>query len=90
MPGSYVDQAHPEGMISGSSRYLRGSGTSEATAITSGVVALLLQEYPDLSPDEVKRRLTDKAQHVPGGAPTQPKWPKLVSRAASRSHVQNR
>jgi serine protease AprX len=64
VPGSYIDQNHPEGVISG--RYFRGSGTSEAAAITSGVVALLLDKYPDLTPDQVKYLLTDSAQSIPG------------------------
>jgi serine protease AprX len=62
--GSYIDQDHPEGIID--DRYFRGSGTSEATAITSGAVALLLQKYPDLTPDEVKYMLTNSAQNIPG------------------------
>src|SRR5690606_14785450 len=33
------------------------SGTSQAAAVTSGVVALLLQQEPGLTPDEVKCRL---------------------------------
>jgi serine protease AprX len=64
VPGSYIDQTHPEGVIS--DRYFRGSGTSEAAAITSGVVALLLDKYPDLTPDQVKGMLTDSAQMIPG------------------------
>jgi serine protease AprX len=64
VPDSYIDQNHPEGRING--RYFRGSGTSEAAAITSGVVALLLQKYPDLTPDEVKAMLTDSAMSIPG------------------------
>ena len=52
VPNSYVDVTHPEGRIDG--RYFRGSGTSEATAITSGAVALALQKYPALTPDQVK------------------------------------
>ena len=64
VPGCYIDQNHPEGMID--DRYFRGSGTSEAAAITSGVVALLLQKYPDLTPDEVKGLLTDSAVPIPG------------------------
>ena len=67
VPGSYIDVNHPEGVIDG--RYFRGSGTSEAAAITSGVVALLLSEYPDLSPDQVKKLLTDSAQKVPHSDP---------------------
>ena len=64
VPGSYIDQNHPEGVIS--DRYFRGSGTSEAAAITSGVVALLLEKYPDLTPDQVKGMLADSAQMIPG------------------------
>ena len=62
--GGYIDQNHPEGILS--DRYFRGSGTSEAAAITSGTVALLLSKYPDLTPDEVKYMLTDSAQNIPG------------------------
>ncbi|MEZ4636903.1 MAG: S8 family serine peptidase [Caldilineaceae bacterium] len=38
------------------------SGTSMATAVTSGVVALMLQADPDLTPDEVKFRLMTSAR----------------------------
>ena len=47
-------------------RWFRGSGTSQATAIAAGSVALILQKYPNLTPDQVKRFLTSKAQKVPG------------------------
>jgi serine protease AprX len=64
VPGSYIDQAHPEGLISSS--YFRGSGTSEATAIASGTIALILQKYPSLTPDQVKRFISSNGQKVPG------------------------
>ena len=38
------------------------SGTSMATAVTSGVVALMLERSPALSPDDVKCRLMTAAQ----------------------------
>jgi serine protease AprX len=44
VPGSYLDLNHPEGRLG--DRYFRGSGTSEATAITSGTAALILSMYP--------------------------------------------
>jgi serine protease AprX len=53
---SYIDQNNPGGVLS--ARFFRGSGTSEATAFTSGAVADLLQRYPKLTPDQVKAMLT--------------------------------
>src|SRR6185437_3039971 len=47
-----------------SDRYFRGSGTSEATAFTSGVVADLLQRYPQLTPDQVKAMLTSSCDKL--------------------------
>jgi serine protease AprX len=35
----------------------RGSGSSQAAAVTSGAVAILLQKYPTLTPDQVKAAL---------------------------------
>lgn len=45
----------------GNSYYL-GSGTSAATAATSGLVALLLEHNPSLTPNEVKYRLMASAK----------------------------
>lgn len=59
VPGSYIDQTHPEGLLG--DRFFRGSGTSEAAAITSGAVALVLQKYPTLTPDSVKRLFASQA-----------------------------
>jgi serine protease AprX len=61
---SWTDSNHPEGRID--DRYFRGSGTSEATAIASGMIALILQKYPNLTPDQVKRLISDNGQKVPG------------------------
>jgi serine protease AprX len=62
-PGSFVDVNNPTGLVSGdvSGKLFRGSGTSEAAAVVSGSVALLLQAYPDLTPDQVKFALTSSA-----------------------------
>ncbi len=54
-PSAKLTQLHPD--YSTSSSFFRMSGTSMATAITSGVVALMLQVHPELTPDQVKFRL---------------------------------
>ena len=41
--------------------YFSMSGTSQATAVTSGIVALMLEADPTLTPDDVKCRLMDSA-----------------------------
>lgn len=68
-PGSYVDQNHPEGLVASDTtgRLFRGSGTSQAAAVVSGAVALLLQAYPSLTPDQVKYVLTQSATPVAAG-----------------------
>jgi subtilisin family serine protease len=58
-PRSYIDQEHPEGRVG--ERFFRGSGTSQAAAVTSGAVALLLSQRPSLTPDQVKALLTNSA-----------------------------
>jgi len=59
VPNSYIDATYPQAALG--DRYFRGSGTSEAAAITSGAVALILQKYPTLSPDGVKNLLRKNA-----------------------------
>jgi serine protease AprX len=62
-PGSYIDQNNPGAVLG--TQYFRGSGTSEATAFTTGAVALLLQKYPSLTPDQVKAMLTSSCDSLP-------------------------
>src|SRR6266542_3166381 len=64
VPNSYIDANHPEGLLG--DRYFRGSGTSQAAAIVSGAVALVLQKYPSATPDQVKQLITSTAYPISG------------------------
>ena len=55
-PLSRVDLEHPEGYVD--EFLFRGSGSSQAAAVVSGAVALLLDADPNLTPDQVKALLT--------------------------------
>jgi serine protease AprX len=70
-PGSYIDVNYPTGLVPGDTtgRFFRGSGTSQATAVMSGAAALLLQQRPTLTPDQVKRLLTISATPMPNADP---------------------
>ncbi len=60
VPGSMLDQLHPEAAVG--ERYFRGSGTSQSAAVVSGFTALLLSADPSMTPDQVKflyRRFAD-------------------------------
>jgi serine protease AprX len=58
-PNGAIDQAYPSARVG--TRFFRGSGTSQAAAVVSGAVALLLQKHPTLTPDQVKKHLTGTA-----------------------------
>jgi len=64
VPGSAVDEQNPNARV-GTSRFFRGSGTSQAAAIVSGAAALVLQQRPSLSPDQVKALLRKTALPLP-------------------------
>jgi serine protease AprX len=64
VPGSYADVTYGStGALA--DRYFRGSGTSQAAAVISGAVALLLQRSPWLTPDQIKYALTGNARVLP-------------------------
>jgi serine protease AprX len=65
VPGSSLDMQFPGARVG--DRYFRGSGTSQATAVASGLAALVLQQRPRLSPDQVKVILDASAADL--GAP---------------------
>jgi len=57
---TYLSQQYPENRIN--RRYFRMTGTSMSTAVVSGIAALMLSEDPDLTPDQVKYRMTITAR----------------------------
>lgn len=59
-PGSTLTQEHPDYLLSTGEFVM--TGTSQASALVSGIVALLLQLEPDLTPDEIKCKLTSSAE----------------------------
>ncbi|WP_158412492.1 S8 family serine peptidase, partial [Ilumatobacter nonamiensis] len=66
-PGSNADLNHSDvGSVEGDPMLFKGSGTSEAAAVTSGVLALLHQLHPDMTPDQAKALLIDGAQPIEG------------------------
>ena len=67
VPGSYVDVNYGATATIGD-RFFRGSGTSQAAAVASGAVALLLQQYPTLTPDQVKYLLMGNANALPSAS----------------------
>ena len=58
-PGSSISTQFPSSMAA---PYRRGSGTSMATGIVSGSVALMLSANPTMTPDRVKYALTSTAR----------------------------
>jgi serine protease AprX len=66
-PGSFVDVNYPGGLVTDATgRFFKGSGTSQAAAVVSGAAALLLQQRPTLTPDQVKKLLTSTATPMAG------------------------
>jgi serine protease AprX len=52
VPGSMLDQMHPEAVVK--ENYFKGTGTSQSVAVVSGFIAALLSANPSLTPDQVK------------------------------------
>jgi serine protease AprX len=65
-PGSLADVDRPEARVGTS--YFKGTGTSQAAAIVSGIAALLFEADPSLTPDEAKAALVGSSSGL-GGQP---------------------
>jgi serine protease AprX len=63
VPGSTLDLEFPGARVN--SKFFRGSGTSQAAAVTSGAAARLIDARPWLNPDQVKALLTEGAVDLP-------------------------
>jgi serine protease AprX len=57
VPGSAIDSQYGNGLGTVSASLMRGSGTSEAAAITSGAAALIIGQRQGITPDQVKATL---------------------------------
>jgi serine protease AprX len=67
VPGGFVDLSTTSGKVG--TRFQRGSGTSQSTAVVAGLAALLIQQYPDATPDQIKSALKANAKLLkPAGA----------------------
>jgi serine protease AprX len=64
VPGSVLADSYPSAAVGSS--WMRGSGTSQAAAVVSGAVALLLQQRPSMTPDQVKALLMNTATSISG------------------------
>ena len=61
-PGSFVDVNYPTARVG--ETLFKGSGTSQSAAMVSGAAAVLLQQRPGLTPDQVKALLTSTASSL--------------------------
>ena len=72
-PGSTLDQELPDRVVYGLDplvpAYFRLSGTSMAAPVVTGVVALMLERTPTLTPAQVKRHLMNTAAPLAYGSP---------------------
>lgn len=64
-PGSTLDAMRPAARVGAD--YFKGHGTSQSAAIVSGIVALMVQAAPAMTPDQVKAALVGTADPALAG-----------------------
>ena len=69
VPGSVIDTAFPAPAGS-DPRFVKGSGTSQAAAVVSGLAAIILQSRPFYSPDMVKSVLVARTNPLAASSAT--------------------
>ena len=64
-PGSDAELNHPDAILDG---YIAGSGTSQAAAFVSGAAALIIDQRPGITPDQVKALLMGTSKRLQSGS----------------------
>jgi serine protease AprX len=67
VPEGLEDSENPQARVG--DRFARASGTSQATAVAAGEAALILQQYPWLTPDQVKQLMSTTASGITSTLP---------------------
>ena len=68
VPSGHLDELFPQARVGEAG--FRGSGTSQSAAVASGAIAALLEQRPDLTPDETKAVLRASADPIAGADAT--------------------
>ena len=66
VPGSNIDNTYPAARVG--QTLFKGSGTSQAAAVTSAAAALLIQYRPSLTANQIKQYLVDGRVWLPSGS----------------------
>jgi serine protease AprX len=81
-PGSYADTKYPSARVG--TRYMKGSGTSQAAAVTSGAIALYLQKNPRATIADVRNAIWSLGSGILG-APGKLDVGKMLAYSATTS-----
>ncbi len=68
VPGSSADVKYPSAVVD--QRFFKGSGTSQSAAVVSGAAALVIDQRPGITPDQVKALLMESAQTLKNSSTT--------------------